>query len=532
MRTAFIAMVLVAAGAASLPAAERNVYYILDASGSMWAQMNGSTRIEIAKDLLLDRLPNWRDQDVNIGLVAYGHNTRGDCSDIEVLVELKPLDEAEFTRAIEGISPKGKTPIAASINLVADKLRVSEEAAHVILISDGEETCHPDPCQAVADLKALGIDFTMDVIGFDITEAERTQLQCLAAAAGGRYFTAADAPQLHEAIAIAEETEPVEKIAQNVQIVLDRSEGMRAPFEGQTKHAVALRHLERKLEGPAAAVENLSLRTFGGSCEDPNSTALAVPFATGNAKRILEHVEGIDLRGEPTLAASLLAAIDDFSDPARFEGVARRVVLFTGSRGACDPMLVREVYDLFQSARIQADVHLIAMDPPPDHVEDLERIVGATGGFIYTVRTEKELAQAMDRIFDIEPVLSGVTTITEMLNEAVNYLNDGIRRVEKEDYSGARQEVTNGKTLLFETRAQFTDLGERQSRETFRKLYGLAEASRELQEKGFQITEQLLEAHSQDDVAKWNALISDWNTSISSYNDNVRSMNSLLKSLD
>ena len=269
MRNTLIAVVLGTLGATPLPAAERNVYYILDASGSMWAEMDGSTRIEIAKDLLLDRLPTWRDQDANIGLVAYGHNTRGDCSDIEVLVDLKPLDEAELTRAISEISPKGKTPIAASIQLVADRLRVSEEAAHVILISDGEETCHPDPCEAVAELKALGIEFTMDVIGFDITEAERSQLQCLAAAAGGRYFAAEDAPQLHEAIVTAEETEPVEKIAQNVQIILDRSEGMRAPFEGQTKHAVALRHLERKLQGPAAAVENLSLRTFGGSLRRP-----------------------------------------------------------------------------------------------------------------------------------------------------------------------------------------------------------------------------------------------------------------------
>ena len=194
-------------------------------------------------------------------------------------------------------------------------------------------------------------------------------------------------------------------------------------------------------------------------------------------------------------------------------------------------MLARDVYERFRNADIQTDVHLIAMDPPPDHIEDLERMIGATGGFIYRVSTEEELARAMDRIFDIEPVLSGVTTITKMLNEAVSYLNDGIRRVEREDYPGARHEVTNGKTLLFETRAQFADLGERQGRETFRQLYGLAEANRELQEKGFELTEQLLEAHSADDIAKWNALISDWNASISSYNNNVRSMDSLLSSL-
>jgi Ca-activated chloride channel family protein len=122
--------------------------------------------------------------------------------------------------------------MAASIELVAQELRIKEEVSHIILISDGKETCHADPCNAVRSLKDFGVQFTLDLIGFDVSEEERAQLECVAEAGGGRYFPADSADQLHEALQMAEETTPVVKIAQNVEIALDRSLAMNELFEG------------------------------------------------------------------------------------------------------------------------------------------------------------------------------------------------------------------------------------------------------------------------------------------------------------
>jgi len=83
---------------------------ILDASGSMWGQIEGTAKIEIAKtvlDGLLDDLPATS----RLGLMAYGHNKKGDCSDIEMLSALG-ANRDDIKTAVKGISPKGKTPIS------------------------------------------------------------------------------------------------------------------------------------------------------------------------------------------------------------------------------------------------------------------------------------------------------------------------------------------------------------------------------------------------------------------------------------
>ena len=91
------------------PAIAGKLVYIFDASGSMWGQINGVAKIEIAKKALaslVETIP----ADTEVGLVVYGHRRKGDCQDIEELVGLKPLDKAALIKAVKGIKPKGMTP--------------------------------------------------------------------------------------------------------------------------------------------------------------------------------------------------------------------------------------------------------------------------------------------------------------------------------------------------------------------------------------------------------------------------------------
>ncbi len=185
--------------AAPARAAEEKAILVLDASGSMWGQIDDEAKITIAKrvlDDLLNDLPSER----MLGLIAYGHNRKGDCSDIE---ELAPVgaDRSAISAAVKGINPKGKTPMTASIKLAAEKLRYTEERATVILISDGIETCAPDPCAAASALEQAGVDFTAHVIGFDVKEEnEQAQLRCIAENTGGRFVSASNAGELSAAL--------------------------------------------------------------------------------------------------------------------------------------------------------------------------------------------------------------------------------------------------------------------------------------------------------------------------------------------
>lgn len=174
---------------------------VFDASGSMWGQIDGKSKISIARDVvqdLLKTLPAER----RLGLVAYGHRRKGDCSDIETLVPVG-TDRAAISKAIADINPMGKTPMTAAVEHAAEALKFTENKATVILISDGKETCHADPCAAAAKLEKLGIGLTVHTIGFGLGKEDagaKDELRCMAEATGGRFFEADDAAELREAL--------------------------------------------------------------------------------------------------------------------------------------------------------------------------------------------------------------------------------------------------------------------------------------------------------------------------------------------
>ena len=64
------AALAVGLGAGQVPA--QDVMVVYDASGSMWGQIEGVTKIEIAREVLGDLVNQWPDE-TNLGLVAYGH---------------------------------------------------------------------------------------------------------------------------------------------------------------------------------------------------------------------------------------------------------------------------------------------------------------------------------------------------------------------------------------------------------------------------------------------------------------------------
>lgn len=185
---------------------------VLDASGSMWGQIEGKTKIEIARETLhgvMGEVP----ANLEIGLMAYGHRRKGDCEDIELLVNPAPDQGAQITGTADKLNPKGKTPLTASVEQAAEALKYSEDAATVILITDGLETCDKDPCAAGTELAQTGVDFTAHVVGFGLSEEEGRQVACLAENTGGLYLAADNADQLGEALShtvasVAAEPEP------------------------------------------------------------------------------------------------------------------------------------------------------------------------------------------------------------------------------------------------------------------------------------------------------------------------------------
>lgn len=175
------------------------IIYIYDASGSMWGQMQGKTKMEIAASVLSKSINDYAENQ-QISLVAYGHREKGDCRDVETLIPISNTSKSKVANAVNAIKPLGKTPLAFAAETVIDQLRTSKQKATIVLITDGIESCDGNICDVVKASKAEGIDFKLHIVGFGLKKGETEQLVCAAKEGDGNYYDAADASKLGDAM--------------------------------------------------------------------------------------------------------------------------------------------------------------------------------------------------------------------------------------------------------------------------------------------------------------------------------------------
>lgn len=187
--------------------AATNVVYILDASNSMWGQIDGTAKIETAREVMSDLLANVA-KGTTVGLLAYGHRSEGACDDIEILSGLGAETPDALVAKLAELKPKGKTPIAAALQAAGGVFPTNDANNNVILISDGIETCSGDPCAVAAELSGAGVDTKVHAVGFDVDSAAREQLECIAEKGNGSYYNASNASELK--VALVEVAEVVE----------------------------------------------------------------------------------------------------------------------------------------------------------------------------------------------------------------------------------------------------------------------------------------------------------------------------------
>ncbi|WP_127144013.1 vWA domain-containing protein [Pelagibacterium montanilacus] len=181
---------------------------IYDASGSMWGQLEGGiTKVEVAREVIGDFFTR-RDNAEPLGVIAYGHNRRGDCADIEVIADVGINDPAGLSSNLNRLNPRGMTPITDSLSLAASMIPPTAESADIILVTDGLETCDADPCALAAQLAEEGISIRAHVVGFALTDEEAEAMRCVAEATGGLLLAPQSGQELADALNQIAEAEP------------------------------------------------------------------------------------------------------------------------------------------------------------------------------------------------------------------------------------------------------------------------------------------------------------------------------------
>ncbi|QQK81400.1 VWA domain-containing protein [Salicibibacter cibi] len=191
-----------------------NAQIILDASGSMAEEIDGTSKMDIAKDSIasfVETLP----EDAQIGLRVYGHegdNTNEgreeSCNSSELVYDIQEYEEDEFADELDDVEPTGWTPISYSLQEAEQDFEdyPGEENTNIIyLVSDGIETCDGDPVEAAEQLSSSEVEPFLNIIGFDIDPEGQEELRELAEMTEGTYTNAANEDELTQQLEQSEE---------------------------------------------------------------------------------------------------------------------------------------------------------------------------------------------------------------------------------------------------------------------------------------------------------------------------------------
>lgn len=170
--------------------------YLIDQSGSMYAQFGSSNRMETAKNITIDfikQLNPKSDKAKNFGLYTFGGYG---CNCIhEIQSPFLEFNKDELISRVKNIQPKGLTPISNSLDVMTAFLKDKKGKYHVNLITDGMESCGGNPelsaerLQSLANARMNLVTIEIIIAGIDMSPSEEVALNKIAISGGGKYVS-------------------------------------------------------------------------------------------------------------------------------------------------------------------------------------------------------------------------------------------------------------------------------------------------------------------------------------------------------
>lgn len=169
------------------------VVVVMDTSGSMnEADPNapGKTKLDTAKAAVNEILG---DTSTPFGLVTYPSGPTGEplprvdsCESGKVVLIPDNRDFNQNSAVVNGLTADGNTPSGPALKATAHWLsQRGYRDATIVLVTDGNDNCGPDPCDVAKNISATGIDVTVHGIGLSEDEEVKKSLECVAQTTGG-----------------------------------------------------------------------------------------------------------------------------------------------------------------------------------------------------------------------------------------------------------------------------------------------------------------------------------------------------------
>ena len=190
--------------------------FVLDGSGSMRANWEGKTRMQIAKRALSKIVDSLKiNKNVELGLRVYGHQfdrKHQNCQDSKLEVPFGENSHTNIISKLKTIVPQGVTPISISLEKAANDFPKDPKYRNVIIIiTDGLESCGGDPCAVSQALQKKHIFLQPFIVGIGMTKKDAKQFNCL-----GTFYNAKSVKQFSHIL-----SDIVQHSLQSVQVRVD-----------------------------------------------------------------------------------------------------------------------------------------------------------------------------------------------------------------------------------------------------------------------------------------------------------------------
>ena len=224
------------------------IMIMVDLSGSMNDDDGtGTIKLDGAKAALTEvarEIPTGTE----MGLWTYpgsGTNHDGRCSLGEANYSLGTLEAPQLAAEVNSLRAGGPTPTGPALQATIDHMKAAgRNSGLVVLVSDGLSNCGKPPCGVAKRARAEGFDIRAAVVGFQVSQDGREELECVAKATIGFYADVTDSKQLISTVN--------ELVGPRLMVTV---KGLDGTLAGGSKHQVTV---QIENQSPALTAENVT----------------------------------------------------------------------------------------------------------------------------------------------------------------------------------------------------------------------------------------------------------------------------------
>ncbi len=170
---------------------------IFDASSSMGEEVRGSKKyvfaVKAAKNILENMSSHQKiglriiGVELNSSIVTLLKNPKELCKQTRLAAPISENNVYNINKHLDLITPLGVTPLTYALKsaIENDFSNYYNTLKHIILITDGGESCGGNPCALLRQIASDRNDIKVDIIAIKVDRDEYIQLNCIAEVTGG-----------------------------------------------------------------------------------------------------------------------------------------------------------------------------------------------------------------------------------------------------------------------------------------------------------------------------------------------------------